>query len=288
MIFYFTATGNSLYAARQIGGGDELVSIAQELRKTDRHYQGDAIGIVVPLFEFDLPDVVDRFIATSTFDTDYFFIVSTFGMHSGGIAERVSKRLEAAGRRVDYYNTVIMVDNAIQVFDMEEQMRIDPEKHVDEQLEAVRADIAARRHYIQPATQEEVDFYEGYMANPAFDLHPRLDNPLYRLTDACIGCGTCSRVCPMRSITMEDNRPSWDYTTCAGCYACVHACPKAAIRFTKYQEPRAYTSASSISSNQTRHPIHCPGTSPCLGNAGVSPLPLALCPSCRSRKGQRF
>ena len=101
----------------------------------------------------------------------------------------------------------------------------------------MRADIAARRHYIQPATQEEVDFYEGYMANPAFDLHPRLDNPLYRLTDACIGCGTCSRVCPMRSITMEDNRPSWDYTTCAGCYACVHACPKAAIRFTKYQEP---------------------------------------------------
>lgn len=173
MIFYFTATGNSLYAARQIGGGDELVSIAQELRKTDRHYQGDAIGIVVPLFEFDLPDVVDRFIATSTFDTDYFFIVSTFGMHSGGIAERVSKRLEAAGRHVDYYNTVIMVDNAIQVFDMEEQMRIDPEKHVDEQLEAVRADIAARRHYIQPATQEEVDFYEGYMANPAFDLHPQ-------------------------------------------------------------------------------------------------------------------
>jgi hypothetical protein len=29
MVFYFTATGNSLYAARQIGG--ELVSIAQEL-----------------------------------------------------------------------------------------------------------------------------------------------------------------------------------------------------------------------------------------------------------------
>jgi hypothetical protein len=77
-----------------------------------------------------------------------------------------------------HYNTVIMVDNAIQVFDMAEQIRIDPEKHVDEQLEAVRADIAARRHYIQPATQEEIDFYEGYMANPAFDLHPRLDNPL--------------------------------------------------------------------------------------------------------------
>ena len=237
MIFYFTATGNSLYAARQIGNGDELVSIAQELRKDDRHYQADAIGIVVPLYEFDLPSVVEEFIMGSTFETDYFFIVSTFGMHSGGIAERVSARLEAAGRHVDYYNTVIMVDNALQVFDMAEQMRIDPEKHVDEQLAAVRADVEARKHYIQPATEEEVKFYEGYMANPAFDLTPRLDNPLYRLTDACIGCGTCSRVCPMRAIQLEDGRPTWDYTVCAGCYACVHACPKAAIRFAKYTEP---------------------------------------------------
>ena len=45
----------------------------------------DAIGIVCPLYEFDLPKPVARFIAESTFDTDYFFIVSTYGMHNGGI-----------------------------------------------------------------------------------------------------------------------------------------------------------------------------------------------------------
>lgn len=78
MVFYFTSTDNSLYAARVLG--DEITSIAQELRK-------------------------DK-----------------------GIAE---------------------------------QMRIDPKKKVDEQLAAVRARIDAQRHYIQLASQVEVDFYVG-------------------------------------------------------------------------------------------------------------------------------
>ena len=163
-------------------------------------------------------------------------MVSTYGMHSGGIAERVAARLTAAGRRVDYYNTVIMLDNALNVFDMDEQRKLDPEKRADEQLAAVRADVDARRHYIQPATQEEVDFYEGYMKHP-FDLHPHADAPLYRVGDACMGCGTCSRVCPMGCIRIEDGRPVYDYDRCANCYACIHACPTKAIRYVRYEEP---------------------------------------------------
>ena len=86
------------------------------------------------------------------------------------------------------------------------------------------------------ATQEERDFYEGYMKHP-FDLHPSVDEPLYQVTDACIGCGTCSRVCPMRCISMEDGRPVYDYSRCANCYACIHACPSKAIRYVRYEEP---------------------------------------------------
>ena len=58
MIFYFTATGNSLYVAKQLD--DKRFSIPQELNKTNRHYKDDRIGIVCPLFEFDIPDLVKK------------------------------------------------------------------------------------------------------------------------------------------------------------------------------------------------------------------------------------
>ncbi len=77
MVFYFTATGNSLYAAKQFD--TELVSIPQELKKTERHYKADSIGIVCPLYELDMPEVIKEFIKNSEFETDYFYIVITYG-----------------------------------------------------------------------------------------------------------------------------------------------------------------------------------------------------------------
>lgn len=46
MIFYFTGTGNSLYAAKLFD--KELYSIPQEMKKESRKYTADRIGIACP------------------------------------------------------------------------------------------------------------------------------------------------------------------------------------------------------------------------------------------------
>ena len=228
MVFYFTATGNSLYAAKLLD--EERYSIPQELKKKNRHYKADKIGIVCPLYEFEVPKLVRDFIQGSDFETDYFYLVVTFGCHQGGVAERMNDYLKSIGKPADYINTVIMLDNALLVFDMAEQRKIDPEKKVDEHLAIIRADINEGKKMIQTATEEETAFY-GFYQKMIAENGPLFHFPLYRVTDECIGCGTCARVCPRGCIRIIDKKPDYDYTDCANCMACIQACPKKAIKF---------------------------------------------------------
>ena len=46
LVFYFTATGNSLFIAKSLS--DNPISIPQELKKSNLSYEADEIGFVFP------------------------------------------------------------------------------------------------------------------------------------------------------------------------------------------------------------------------------------------------
>lgn len=48
MLFYFTATGNSLFVAKSLD--EHVVSIPQEMKKDSLIYQDQVIGIVFPTY----------------------------------------------------------------------------------------------------------------------------------------------------------------------------------------------------------------------------------------------
>ena len=234
MVFYFTATGNSLYVAKQLD--EERLSIPQEMNKENRHYKAERIGIVCPLFEFEIPSLVKDFIQDSEFEAGYFYLVVTYGMHHGGVAERTQAWLQSIGKAADYVNTIIMHDNALIVFDMDQQRNVEAEKQVDAHIDAIKSDIAAKRAMVQQAPADEIDFYQNFVAWIK-RTGPMYAFPLYRATDSCVGCGTCTRVCPRGCIHLENKRPVWDYSRCANCMACIQACPTKAIQFITVKEP---------------------------------------------------
>ena len=73
MVFYFTATGNCLYAARHFS--DAPVSIPQVMRGTQRQFSDDTIGIVCPVYAGEPPKMVKQFLRESSFQTNYFYFI---------------------------------------------------------------------------------------------------------------------------------------------------------------------------------------------------------------------
>ncbi|MBD5195296.1 MAG: 4Fe-4S binding protein [Bacteroidales bacterium] len=52
----------------------------------------------------------------------------------------------------------------------------------------------------------------------------------WKASEACIGCGRCSRVCPVENIDLRKGRPEW-HNNCLSCTACYQICPVNAISY---------------------------------------------------------
>ena len=52
----------------------------------------------------------------------------------------------------------------------------------------------------------------------------------FAVSDACVSCGTCGKVCPRENVNLVDDRPTW-LGNCEMCYACYLSCPQKAISF---------------------------------------------------------
>lgn len=81
MVFYFTGTGNSLYAAKQLE--EHPISIPQVIGKENLAFAADAIGVVAPVYGHEVPPMVKEFLKKAAFQTEYFYLILTYGNRHG-------------------------------------------------------------------------------------------------------------------------------------------------------------------------------------------------------------
>lgn len=228
IIFYFTASGNSLSVAKKIGG--DLKSIPQEMKLGNLNYEDDAIGIIFPIYANQPPKMVQEFISKAKMKADYFFAIGTYGFMSGNPFKYVQRRANANGYKFDYTNCILMVDNFLDNFDIKKEVEKIPKKKIDDKLEAILADIKVRKK--KEMSAGPITRVVTKMCEPLFEkIVSGKTSDKFIVNDKCTKCGICTKVCPAGNIIVK-NRVEFNQK-CEGCYACIHMCPQNAIHLKK-------------------------------------------------------
>lgn len=226
-VFFFSATGNSLYVAGKFS--ERARSIPQEMRKAVRNYRAYSIGIVCPVYYGEIPGYVQNFLKTSSFSTPYFYCILTYGSSPMIAPKFAFEYAKKCGISVNYATCILMVDNYLPYFDMNVEMSLD--KHVESQIAKALEEVQDRKTGIPAPTDEEKEWYDRVrrfnVENPAFNSGSQIC-----ITDKCVGCGVCARVCPQGNCCLESGKAHRKKETCEFCMACIQNCPVNAIALT--------------------------------------------------------
>ena len=224
-ILYFTATGNSLAVAKSLGG--TLLSIPKLVKEGNNHIEDDVVGIICPTYCADAPRMVREYLKKAEIKADYTFAIGTYGYMAGALTDHLEGYLKKAAGHADYINKIIMADTALTRFESQKQIDTLPEKKVDEQIRAIKADIEARKKNVPEISlfDKAVDWL--YHTAGAPNVAPDKAKA-HIVNENCIHCGTCAKICPSNNIVVTKEKVEF-LDRCEGCLGCVHNCPKNAI-----------------------------------------------------------
>ena len=236
MIFYFSGTGNSQYAARQLAAltGDTAQDIAAYVRSgTGDTFQDDRPFVfVAPVYVAAPALSLLDFMKNSSFrgNKKAYFLMTCAGTMSGSPA---FCRKAAEEKGLEYMGTaaVKLPQNYIAYFSMKSP---EENRQIITAAQPVLEDLAGKIMLEKPFQDPEISKME-YLATllilkPYYRWFITTKN--FRVEDSCIGCGKCEKVCPLGNIRMEKGIPVWG-NTCTHCMACINFCPKDAIEFGK-------------------------------------------------------
>lgn len=241
MIFYFSGTGNSRWVARQISKvqREELVFIPEAMRRENHTFElkeDEKVGFVFPVYSWGAPVIVLQFISKLillNYQSQYVFFVCTCGDDTGLTRQEFCYALEIRGIECNAGFSVTMPNNYVLLPGFNVDSKEVEKRKLSEAIPALQqVNEWIGSGYRQFHCYEgSVPWLKTKILNPLFNRFCISAKPFY-VTDACVGCKSCEKVCPVENVKVTEDRPAWG-KNCTSCLACYHICPKQAIEYGK-------------------------------------------------------
>ena len=238
MILYFSATGNTRYIAEELSRqlGDLALNLLERIRQKDFTPIDSEKPFVIcsPVYVCEMPRFFSSYLSKVqlTGSRDVYFVFTSGGYTgvSSFLAKSISRRkhMNCKGCAELKMPRNYIANNSypeLETDEIEKRIR-DCRDRIPSVADAIRKGEKLKSRHVW--------LFEILITLPfnPWWCHHRQGTRDFRITDRCISCGKCEKLCPAGIIHRDENgKPVWEGTRCAHCMSCIQNCPAGAIEY---------------------------------------------------------
>jgi NAD-dependent dihydropyrimidine dehydrogenase PreA subunit/flavodoxin len=242
MIFYFSGTGNTRWAARQLADatGEQLICIPEHTadKPLVEPQPNERIGFCFPVHGWRPPIIVREFIRNIQLRTEghYVYALCTAGDTIGETIDIFEHDLRNKGIKLDAAFSLIMPETYVGLPFMD----VDSPENEQRKISQAAVELKKYTSIILNRQSQRILPHIGKwpkinsrLIGDVFVKHLITDKHFHVNSEKCVKCGICADVCPVKDIEGGLGfEPKWKHNdTCLTCFACYHHCPHHAIEF---------------------------------------------------------